>query len=439
MRPLFDAHDVDVLVPPTGHKRMSIDPSPYISSAKLVHLPIYAKRRSLWGRMMQVLVMRPKLDRYSLDLRRTWRLVLPWKAELFYTFLGIPLIFGVYCRWTRWYATRHPNREMQNLFDTENYELIIHPGLPGGLYIDDLILETKVRNIPFIHIMNSWDNPSTAPFAAGKPDLYLAWGPQTVEHAIKYQKMSADRVVAFGAAQFEVYAQPPRIDRIEFCRRHDVRPDQRLILYAGGSLGTNEFEHLQLLEHAIAKGRYGDAVVIYRPHPWGGGGNAGEQTINYDWTHVRIESTMRPYLESLRQKGYHMSFPDCFDTHDVLSIVDCVISPLSTILIEAAMHGKPVMCFLPLEDVSARHFQTVHNLPHFRDLQADPNVVLAKGRTELVDKVPQLFKMAANPQFADQLARTCAFFVAHHERPYGRRLVDLVEAAVEKPKGAATK
>lgn len=425
--PLFETHDVDVVIPPIGYKRVSIDPTPYIGHAKLVHLPVHAKRRALWGHMMQVLVMRPKFDRYSLDLRRTWRLVLPLKVELFHTLLGMPLIFSLYKKWTWWQAAKQPNRAMQDLLDQGKYDAIINPGLPDGHYIDDLMVETKARGIPFIYIMNSWDNPSTGPFAAGKPDLFLAWGPQTVEHAILYQGMAANKVIPFGAAQFEIYRSPPRIDRAEFCRRHNVRPEQHLILYAGGSLGTNEFEHLQLLECAIADGRYGDAVVIYRPHPWGGGGNAGEQIVDHDWTHVRIESTMRAYLESLRSKGYHMTFPDYADTHDVLSAVDCVISPLSTILIEAAMHGKPIMCFLPLEDVVARHFQTVHCLPHFRDLQEDPNVVLAKGRKEFVEKVPTLFDMVADPKFADHISQTCNFFVTHHDKSYSSRLVDLVE------------
>ncbi len=424
---LFAAHEVDVILPPVGHKRVKLDPSDHLQGVNVIHLPIHAKTRSLWARMMQVKVMRPKLDRDSMDLRRTWRLVLPWKVEVLHTVLGVPGIYWLYKHWTRWQAAKDPNLTLRQLLAERRYDVVLNPSLPDGHYLDDLIVETQRVGVPLIYIMNSWDNPSTGPFGAGKPDLFVAWGPQTAEQAQTYQGMHPDRVLSFGAAQFEIYKRPPRIDRAEFCARHSIRTDQRIILYAGGSLGTNEFEHLRLLEQAVAEGRYGDAVIVYRPHPWGGGGNAGEQIIDHEWTHVRIESTMRAYLESLRRQGYHMTFPDVADTHDVLSSVDCVISPLSTILIEAAMHGKPIMCFLPLEDVAARHFQTVYNLPHFRDLQTDPQVVLAKGRREMVDKVPQLFAMAADPEFPPKLAETCAFFVAKYDRPYGERLRELVE------------
>ena len=77
--------------------------------------------------------------------------------------------------------------------------------------------------------------------------------------------------------------------------------------------------------------------ILYRPHPWGGGGNRGNEILNHNWKHVKIESYSKKYLKSLRNKGYHMTFPDYSDTHIVLSHVDFVISPLSTILIEAAL------------------------------------------------------------------------------------------------------
>ena len=428
---LFKTHDVDVILPPKGYKRVGLDPSAYLDGAQLINMKVCNRSRSLWGRMMQVKVMRPRLDRFSLELRRTWRLVMPWKAELLHTILGMPGIFWLYKQWVKWQSAKFPNLEIRKLLAERRYDMVLNPGLPDGHFIDDLIIETRKINVPLIYIMNSWDNPSTGPFASGKPDYFLAWGKQTENHAKVYQGMRADRIISFGAAQFEIYKRCPRITREEFCARHDISPDLRVILYAGGSLGTNEFEHLQLLEQVIATGKLGDAVIIYRPHPWGGGGNAGEQIVAHDWTHVRIESTMRVYLDSLRVRGYHMTFPDYADTHDVLSSVDCVISPLSTILIEAAMHGKPIMCFLPLEDVSARHFQTVYSLPHFRDLQMDPEVVLAKGRNEMVEKLPELIAKADDPDISNKLAKMCSFFVADYDCPYGERLCQLVEKIAE--------
>ena len=303
--------------------------------------------------------------------------------------------------------------------------------MPIGVYIEDLTCETRRRGIPFLHIMNSWDNPSLAILPAGLPDYYAVWGKQTVRHATHYLGMPPERVIALGAAQFEVYNEPPRIDRRSFCERHGIDPGHRVLLYAGGSLGTNEYEHLQIIERLIDDGRLGDVTVVYRPHPWGGGGNAGEQIIAHDWRHVRIETTMRAYLQALKERGYHMTFPDYRDTHDVLSSVDCVVSPLSTIIIEAALHGKPVMCFLPLEDRDAGHFQAVYDMPHFKDLVVDPNILVARGRGELVARIGALIARCDDTSFGERIAETCRFFVADFDEPYGERLCRLAERVGE--------
>src|SRR6185436_20144123 len=96
--------------------------------------------------------------------------------------------------------------------------------------------------------MNSWDNPSTKRAIIGQPDWLLVWGPQTRQHAIKYMGMDPARAVVFGAAQFDVYRRPPRVSRDEFCRAQRVSATKRLLLYAGSSKGTDEFEHLRMIE-----------------------------------------------------------------------------------------------------------------------------------------------------------------------------------------------
>ena len=210
-----------------------------------------------------------------------------------------------------------------------------------------------------------------------------------------------------------------------------INPTQKILLYAGGSLGTNEFEHLLLFENAIEKGKFKNLNVVYRPHPWGGGGNAGDQISSYKWKYIKFESSMTSYLNSLKKKGYHLTFPNYSDTHVVLSHVDYVISPLSTILIEAGIHKKPIMCFLPMEDIQAKHFQTVHNLPHFREFQNADGVVLASNRRELIEKVNLLIKNSNDPSFKQRIYSTCKYFVAIHKDPYSKRILNLAGRIVK--------
>ena len=136
---------------------------------------------------------------------------------------------------------------------------------------------------------------------------------------------------------------------------------------------------------------------------------------------------MTSYLNSLKKKGYHLTFPDYSDTHVVLTHVDYVISPLSTILIEAGIHKKPIMCFLPMEDIKASHFQTVHNLPHFREFQNAKDVILAFNRKELLEKVDLLIKNSKDPFYKKRIYSTCKYFVANHKESYAKRILNLAE------------
>ena len=136
---------------------------------------------------------------------------------------------------------------------------------------------------------------------------------------------------------------------------------------------------------------------------------------------------MKQYLEGIKKKGYHLTFPDYSDTHVVLSYCDCVISPLSTILIEAAMHGKPVICFIPLEDIEAKHFQTVHSLPHFREFQKENDVIVAKSREELKSKVQILFEKMKDKSFPKKMKVMSKKYVSSFKSSYADRLLTLID------------
>ena len=89
-RSIIDKHKVDIILPPLGHKRITLDPNEYLEGSEIIRLNVDTKNRGLWGRLIQVMVMRPNLNKESLYLRRTWRLVTTWKAEILHTFLGLP-------------------------------------------------------------------------------------------------------------------------------------------------------------------------------------------------------------------------------------------------------------------------------------------------------------------------------------------------------------
>ncbi|MCR9137406.1 MAG: hypothetical protein NXI27_15530 [Alphaproteobacteria bacterium] len=436
---LIARHDVKFVFPEPGFKRVKSDISRLKLAAPFRHLTVHQERLVIWKRLFQVNLLRWRPGASAAGLRRLNRKMIGPKAAAYYTFLALPGIFGLFRRRSFAYASKIPNTALDDLISEEKPDLILHPSVLEGAYINDLVASSKTTGIPLAVIMNSWDNPSTKQAMVGQPEWLLVWGPQTRQHAIDFVKMSPKQVVNFGAAQFDVYRHPPRIDRETFCARHGIDPAKKVLLYAGSSKETDEYSHLEALENAIEDARLKDLAVVYRPHPWGNGGKDGGRIIEREWRHIRIEETMRTYLEGVRDGNTAMSLPDYRDTHDVLSSIDALVSPLSTIILEGALHGKPTLCFLPVEEEDAHHLQLVLPLKHFEDMFNSPEFPTARGLPELVPGIAALLDRIDDDAHCARLAEACAHFVTPFDRPYGERLTEFCEAVARKtPKDTAT-
>src|SRR5205807_6297299 len=122
------------------------------------------------------------------------------------------------------------------------------------------------------------------------------WGPQTRRHAIEFLKMPADRIVEFGAAQFDVYREPVTDSDAELRKMFGVPDKVPILLYGGVSKGVNETVPLQALDAAIADGRIPPAHVIFRPHPWRARLVEGEKSFfEVPFRHVTIDPFMADY------------------------------------------------------------------------------------------------------------------------------------------------
>jgi hypothetical protein len=417
--------------PSSDNKRLTTTLDPAEIGAPVELLPVEPQRVFYWRRLFQVsqLVWRPGAD--WKHLRAITRYFLGRNASILSTVLALPVIYPVFHWLTHHRINRLPSK-MEQLVARLRPDVLVHPTVFDGYFINDFVLVGRRIGIPTVAIMNSWDNPSSKRSVVGQPDRVLVWGPQTKAHAAKYMGMNPDRIMSFGAAQFEIYERPARITRDEFCRRHKLDPNKRLLLYAGSSKGADEFEHLRLIEAAIDRGELQNAAIIYRPHPWGAGGYKGERLLDYPWQHVAIDMSMRSYLEIVRAGRKNAKFlADYADTHDTLSCIDALVSPLSTIILEAALHGKPVLCLMA-DSKSGSSFDLQKRLVHFEDLYNCPVVLMAHDENELVPKLTELLSHVGDEAFAANLRAACRHFVADFDKPFSERIFDALEQVVAK-------
>jgi hypothetical protein len=243
--------------------------------------------------------------------------------------------------------------------------------------------------------------------------------------------MPLDRIRRFGAAQFEVYREPPRLDRAAFCAAHDIDPAKRILLYAGSSKETDEFSHLKAIEAMIEEGRLPDTVLLYRPHPWGNGGQDGYRMIDEPWRHVRLERSMRGYLEQVKAGNLKKSLPDYRETRDLLCHIDALVSPLSTIIVEAARLGHPVLCFLPEDELQqAEHLRIAMPSVHFDALYDMPGVMVARSRQAMLDSLPALVALSGDGPACVKLRKATDVIIEPFEESWGQRFTDLAEELI---------
>ncbi len=430
LEPLAKALDVR-LVFPEGGKRMKLDPATLQLDAPFDTLPIDARRQQYWHWLLfaDQLALRP--GRQEAAVRRMRRRAVGWKAATLLTIAGLP---GVELLFKRLMARRlaaRPNVALDALLDRERPDVVFHPTVLDGVFVNDLVAACRARRIPLIFAINSWDNPSTKRATVGVPDWLLVWGPQTNRHARRFMHLDPARVVSFGAAQFDAFAAEPRVTRDDFAAENDVDPMTKIVLFAGSNSFTDEVATLTALDEAIADGRLPRTSIVYRPHPWGLGGRGGDRIAKAAWTHVKVHKPMRAYVTAIAEGAAGMTLPDYRDTHDLLSSVDAVVSPLSTILVEAMLHGKPVAVFTPQGEAGSELLtNTMLPMLHFEEFLAVKEVARASTQTDLLAVLQHLLNPLTAPS-PQQMQTSGTEFVTPFDRPWRERIVDFIKAAAE--------
>lgn len=433
LRPLFEHHDVVLVLPPSDYPRIQSDLDALgISSIRIERLTIPPQRQYLWKQAYHHDQMRLRLGYGWWRLWRAWWSVLGWKAALMFSLANLPVLTGLVKRYYMNQLVRWPARELEALIDHYRPDVLLHPSTFDGYFVNDLVEQGHKRHIPSILLMNSWDNPSIKRATSGVPDWVAVWGEQTRRHTNHFMSVPLNQIVVLGAAQFEVYRVAPRLTRIQFRREHGMPDDCNILLYAGSSKGGLESLHLSWLNEAIASGALLNLCVLYRPHPWGVSRQEAATILEAQWQHVFIESSMKTFLENIRaginRPGFHMA--EYARTHDVLSCVDAVISPLSTIILESALHKLPVLCFSPGEEDNIGNWRGLKKLVHFEDMFKSPSVIVANRYPEFIPKVRELVRRINDVEFKSRVAKDMNYFCEYHPKGYDAALLDLIEVAV---------
>jgi len=388
-------------------------------------------RMGSWHKLFATSVLRNQRGTKNYKPRKELMATISGKWHTrYYQVLSLPVIYQVF----RHYFLKKQGiyKPLENLLKEEKPDLVIHPTILAGYLVNELPFICKELGLPLVYLMNSWDNPSVKALGTSKPNKLVVWGRQTKEHAIEYMKMPREDVLRFGAAQFQVYRDPVVENEIELRKMFKVPEGLPIVLYGGASKGAHESKYLKLLDELIEKEEIPRCHVIYRPHPWRGELGEGEvDFFDLNCRHITMDPFMEPYYRKVTTVGQiGIEMADYAVTRKVLELASAVISPLSTILLESVVLGKPVLMFYPESDMGKEeglHTRLAMNMVHFSDFWGVDGINVCKEEKFFKDQCSRLLEQSNDQRVKNGLQNHAKKFLELDGPTYSQRVKALVE------------
>ena len=302
-------------------------------------------------------------------------------------------------------------------------------------YCNDLIAAGRANKYTVLALQSGWDNLSSKGVLPFRPHFLGVWGWQSQAHAKAIQGVPKSSSARLGAPHYEALRPIPAKDRAAFRRRLGAAPDETLILFGGSFRQFDETAILQRLDRAIERGELGRAKVIYRPHPWRLDRADEADFFAQSWTNVVFDPDMKDrYLRSKAEAGYLKTAPmfDMSYLAALLSSVDVVMSPMSTLLLEALIMERPTMAIAFGDGKHDYHPGLSAKMTHFEGLDRSPALIWCDDVRELEAMAKTLCDRRGLR--ADRKARRALLSSIVNLDPtttYSRRLADFAVKVVE--------
>jgi len=307
------------------------------------------------------------------------------------------------------------NPGMAQVLDSFAPDLVVIPSSAYDPDSMDCMLLCEKLNIKTLLLVDNWDNLSSKSLLWVKPDHVAVWGSQSAMHAERIQGFLPDQISAIGTPRFDKYFEL----RDERLSSHFDFP---YILFVGTALSFNEAEVLHSIDMIMSTNGdlFGDAKVVYRPHPWRQGRDSIE---GMELRNIVLDPQVRDVYFG---RSHSVSFQPSLEYYPALiSNAEFVVGGLTSMLIEATVFRKRFLGLVYDDGVSFANQKSVYRrYEHFVGIDRLPNLSLCTELSELESDFIGVWDKRKNidPLSVDQELREFLFFDNHS---YQERLLSL--------------
>ena len=396
---------------------------------KVVWLPGYSHRNKRWNELFNIscITHQDRSSSFAVRVEEQARQDPSTFARL--ERLARPGRYEQYRRIMEHRLGAHP--ELLELTRRERPDFFVLPSkLQDGLTHDALQLADQLK-IPTLMLVSTWDNLSSKGLLFHRPTVIGCLGEQSRRHAIDVQGMEPHQVCVVGAPQYERFRDPPPIDRAAVRASLGVPPMVPLILFAGALRPFDETDVLQTVDQAIEDGTLPSLHLLYRPHPWR---SAREQEANFFdvvWRHVTMDPQLAAFYRMTKEQRRRFTTDNLlFELAHLLQVyqvVDAVISPMSTVLLEAMLVGVPTMAVAFGDGKHSWSPEKVSRMLHFKEFYEVPDLILCQRRDDFEGAVCRLVAQIGDEPLRNRLREQSRYFLYQDQRSYGERVLEALE------------
>jgi hypothetical protein len=235
------------------------------------------------------------------------------------------------------------------------------------------LLAARRLSLPVAAHIASWDHTVGKGVIAPFCDLYIVQNEAMEDDLARYHDISRDRVVVTGWPQTDVYYRPrSRASFDALLGSYGLDPALPLVVVMGNTPTNTPYEGL-FVSHLVQwwEQEASDRMsLLFRPHP-------------------RDKEWRERFGSAAGKPGTHVqeaSFTDFDDLATVLQHASCVVTNAGTILLEALVNDRPVVCVLYDEGAPEGESWAMKNVvgEHYRELVASGAFYRANTFDEVV-------------------------------------------------------
>jgi len=252
-----------------------------------------------------------------------------------YRILAMPVVYNIV---KAVFLKRAEDPKLTALIQKINPAVVLLPSHAFEGRTFEIIRIAKKMKILSLMIIDNWDTLANKTIFTEKPDYLGVWSRQHIEHAVNVKGMPRERIFVLGVPRFKTYIKPET-------KNWPSPYPFRYALFVGIAEFFNELGALKKIDELIEK-HGSDIKVVYRPNITQHTRNCPDVFFEYDFKHIVLDTPAKAYYK--RSSTWDISkdsfnkiyYPDPNYYPKLLSNMEFMISPQTTMILEAALLGK---------------------------------------------------------------------------------------------------